>query len=98
MPFSIVIKEMPDLRLIIIGGYPEEHKKYYLRTFDFIKKENLTEQRTLKNKDYFKNKLNILFKKTLIGYVQYSLSYISISSDRLFIFCVLNKIYIIIFL
>ena len=28
--FSKAIKEIPDLRLIIIGGHSEEHKDYYL--------------------------------------------------------------------
>lgn len=41
--FSKLIKDMPDLRLIIVGGYPEEHKDYYLRVKNFIDKENLTD-------------------------------------------------------
>ncbi|MBT4435537.1 glycosyltransferase family 4 protein, partial [bacterium] len=41
--FSKVIKKIPDLRLIIVGGYPEEHKNYYLKITNFIKKEDLTE-------------------------------------------------------
>ena len=41
--FSKAIKKTPDLRLIIIGGYPEEHKDYYLRVKKLIDKENLTD-------------------------------------------------------
>ena len=41
--FSIAIKEIPDLRLIIIGGYPEEHNDYYLKVKSLIDKENLTD-------------------------------------------------------
>ena len=41
--FSKAIKKTPDLRLIIIGGYPEEHKDYYLRVKNLIDKENLTD-------------------------------------------------------
>jgi len=41
--FSKAAQEMPDLRLIIVGGYPEEHADYYLETKELIEKENLTE-------------------------------------------------------
>ena len=41
--FSKVIQEIPDLRLIIVGGYPEEHVDYYLKVKELIEKENLTE-------------------------------------------------------
>ena len=41
--FSKAIKEIPDLRLIIIGGYPEEHNDYYLKVKSLIDKENLTD-------------------------------------------------------
>jgi glycosyltransferase involved in cell wall biosynthesis len=41
--FSKAIKEIPDLRLIIIGGHSEEHKDYYLKIKRFIDKENLTD-------------------------------------------------------
>ena len=40
--FSKAIKKIPDLRLIIIGGYPEEHNDYYLKVKSLIDKENLT--------------------------------------------------------
>lgn len=41
--FSKAIKKMPELRLIIIGGYSEEHKDYYLKVKDLVDKENLTD-------------------------------------------------------
>jgi len=41
--FSKATKEIPDLRLIIIGGCPEEHNDYYLKVKSLIDKENLTD-------------------------------------------------------
>jgi len=41
--FSKAIKKIPDLRLIIIGGYSEEHKDYYLKVKSLVDKENLTD-------------------------------------------------------
>ena len=41
--FSQIIQDMPDLRLIIVGGHPKEHTKYYLDIVSFIKKKQLTE-------------------------------------------------------
>ena len=41
--FSKAIQEIPDLRLIIVGGYPDEHKNYYLKIKELIEKENLME-------------------------------------------------------
>jgi glycosyltransferase involved in cell wall biosynthesis len=41
--FSKAIKEIPDLRLIIIGGHSEEQKDYYLKIKKLIDKENLTD-------------------------------------------------------
>lgn len=41
--FSKAIKEIPDLRLIIVGGFPEEYRDYYLEAKDFIEKESLSE-------------------------------------------------------
>jgi glycosyltransferase involved in cell wall biosynthesis len=41
--FSKAIKDIPDLRLVIIGGYPEEHKDYYLKLKSFLDKEKLTD-------------------------------------------------------
>ena len=40
--FSKAIKEIPNLRLLIIGGYPEEHKDYYLEIQKLIAQENLS--------------------------------------------------------
>ena len=34
---------MPDLRLIIVGGHPKEHTKYYLDVVNFLEKKQLTE-------------------------------------------------------
>ena len=41
--FSQIIQDMPDLRLIIIGGHPKEHTKYYLDVVNFLKKKQLAE-------------------------------------------------------
>ena len=41
--FSKAIKEIPDLRLIIIGGHSEEHKDYYLKIKRLIDKEKFTD-------------------------------------------------------
>jgi glycosyltransferase involved in cell wall biosynthesis len=41
--FSKVIKEIPDLRLLIIGGYPQEHKDYYLKIKKLIVTENISD-------------------------------------------------------
>ena len=41
--YSELVRKMPSLRLLVVGGYPEEHKDYYLNMKNFIKKENLTE-------------------------------------------------------
>ena len=40
--FSKAIKKIPELRLLIIGGYPEEHKGYYLEIQKLIAQENLS--------------------------------------------------------
>ena len=40
---SKAIQEIPDLRLIIVGGYPDEHTDYYLQVKKLLEKENLTE-------------------------------------------------------
>ena len=34
---------MPDLRLIIVGGHPKEHTRYYLDVVNFLEKKQLTE-------------------------------------------------------
>jgi glycosyltransferase involved in cell wall biosynthesis len=41
--FSKSIKEIPDLRLIIIGGHSKEHNDYYLKIKELIDKESLTD-------------------------------------------------------
>jgi glycosyltransferase involved in cell wall biosynthesis len=40
--FSQVIQDMPNLRLIIIGGHPKEHTSYYLDVVNFLEKKQLT--------------------------------------------------------
>ena len=68
--FSKVIQKVPDLRLIIVGGYPEEHKNYYLKIINFIKKEDLTEH--VRILGYRKDALEIL--KCMDFYISPSLS------------------------
>ena len=41
--FASTVKRIPDLRLIIVGGFPEEHRDYYLKAMGLIEKENLSE-------------------------------------------------------
>ena len=40
--FASTVKRIPDLRLIIVGGFPEEHRNYYLKAMNLIEKENLS--------------------------------------------------------
>jgi|GEM_PF-1455997 len=40
--FASTVKKIPDLRLIIVGGFPEEHRDYYLKAVGLIEKENLS--------------------------------------------------------
>ncbi len=40
--FASTVKRIPDLRLIIVGGFPEEHRDYYLKAVGLIEKENLS--------------------------------------------------------
>ena len=40
--FASTVKRIPDLRLIIVGGFPEEHRDYYLKAMGLIEKENLS--------------------------------------------------------
>ena len=40
--FASTVKKIPDLRLIIVGGFPEEHRDYYLKAAGLIEKENLS--------------------------------------------------------
>ena len=40
--FASTVKRIPGLRLIIVGGFPEEHRDYYLKAVGLIEKENLS--------------------------------------------------------
>jgi len=40
--FASTVKRIPDLRLIIVGGFPEEHRDYYLKVLRLIEKENIS--------------------------------------------------------
>ena len=68
--FSNVIQEKPDLRLIIVGGCPEEHRDYYLKIKNFIEKENLKER--IRILGYRQDALEIL--KSMDFYISSSLS------------------------
>ena len=68
--FSIVIKEIPDLRLIIVGGYPEEHEDYYTQTNALIKRNNLSKY--IRILGYRQDALQIL--KCMDFYISSSLS------------------------
>ena len=68
--FSIAIREVTDLRLIIVGGYPEEHKDYYMMAKELISKQNLTEH--IRILGYRQDALEIL--KCMDFYISSSLS------------------------
>ena len=68
--FSKVIQKIPDLRLVIVGGYPEEHKNYFLKITNLIKKKDLTEH--VRILGYRKDALEIL--KCMDFYISSSLS------------------------
>ena len=68
--FSKSIKEIPDLRLIIIGGHPEEHRSYYQEIVNLIKKEKLTQH--VRILGYREDALEIL--KCMDFYISSSLS------------------------
>ena len=68
--FSEVIEKEVDLRLIIIGGYPEEHENYYLKINQLIEEKRLTQH--VRILGYQENALNIL--KCFDIYVSPSLS------------------------
>ena len=70
LAFSIASKELPDLRLIIVGGYPEEHEDYYLKAKNLIEQENLVSQ--VKILGYRQDALEIL--KCMDFYISSSLS------------------------
>ena len=68
--FKSVAPDVPDLRLIIVGGFPEEQKNYFLSVNNFIEKENLTER--VRILGYQKDALKIL--KCMDFYISSSLS------------------------
>ncbi|MDP6477423.1 MAG: glycosyltransferase [Nitrospinaceae bacterium] len=68
--FSQVIQSEPDLKLMIVGGYPEEHKNYYLKAKALIEKEHLTEH--VRILGYRQDALKIL--KCMDFYISPSLS------------------------
>ena len=39
--FSKIIQSEPNLKLIIVGGYPKEHRNYYLKAKSLIEREHL---------------------------------------------------------
>ena len=41
--FSKAVQEIPGLRLIIVGGYSEEHEDHYIKVKELIEKENISE-------------------------------------------------------
>jgi len=68
--FKSVAPDVPDLRLIIVGGFPEEQKNYFRSVNNFIEKENLTER--VRILGYQKDVLKIL--KCMDFYISSSLS------------------------
>jgi glycosyltransferase involved in cell wall biosynthesis len=68
--FSQVIQSEPSLRLIIVGGFPEEHKNYYLKAKALIERERLTEH--VRILGYRRDALKIL--KCMNFYISPSLS------------------------
>jgi glycosyltransferase involved in cell wall biosynthesis len=68
--FSQVIHSEPNLKLIIVGGYPEEHKDYYLKAKELIEREHLTEH--VRILGYRQDALKIL--KCMDFYISPSLS------------------------
>ena len=70
LAFHEIIQKNKELRLIIIGGYPEEHKNYYLKIKRLIKEKGLSEHVCILG--YREDALKIL--KCLDIYVSSSLS------------------------
>ena len=68
--FSEVIKSEPNLKLMIVGGYPEEHKNYYLKAKELIEREHLTKH--VRILGYRQDALKIL--KCMDFYISPSLS------------------------
>ena len=68
--FSQVIQSEPNLKLMIVGGYPKEHKNYDLKAKALIEKEHLTEH--VRILGYRQDALKIL--KCMDFYISPSLS------------------------
>jgi glycosyltransferase involved in cell wall biosynthesis len=68
--FAQIRQSEPNLKLIIVGGYPEEHKNYYLKAKALIKREHLTEH--VRILGYRQDALKIL--KCMNFYISPSLS------------------------
>ena len=68
--FSQVTQSEPNLKLMIVGGYPEEHKGYYLKAKALIEREHLTEH--VRILGYQQDALKIL--KCMDFYISPSLS------------------------
>ncbi len=68
--FSQVIQSEPNLKLMIVGGYPKEHKDYYFKTKALIEREQLTKH--VRVLGYRQDALKIL--KCMNFYISPSLS------------------------
>jgi glycosyltransferase involved in cell wall biosynthesis len=68
--FSQVIQSEPNLKLMIVGGYPEEHKNYYFKAKALIEREQLKEH--VRILGYRQDALKIL--KCMNFYISPSLS------------------------
>jgi len=68
--FAQIRQSEPNLKLIIVGGYPEEHKNYYLKAKALIEREHLTEH--VRILGYRQDALKIL--KCMNFYISPSLS------------------------
>jgi glycosyltransferase involved in cell wall biosynthesis len=68
--FSEVIQSKPNLKLIVVGGYPEEHKGYYLKAKTLVERKQLTEH--IRILGYRQDALKIL--KCMDFYISPSLS------------------------
>ncbi len=68
--FSQIIQSEPNLKLIIVGGYPKEHENYYLKAKALIERKHLTEH--VRVLGYRQDALKIL--KCMDFYISPSLS------------------------
>ena len=68
--FCLAVQKIPGLKLVIIGGYPEEHKGYYLKVKDFIETKSLSKH--IRILGYRQDALKIL--KCMDFYISPSLS------------------------